>query len=89
MKYAACVIALGLVVHAAPATAQVVYEPVPEVIYEAPSVPVTTYYAPPPVRTYYYPTYYGPAVRAYYPTPYYRVRPRVARRWYRNSFYYW
>ncbi len=100
MKYAACVIALGLVVHAAPAVAQVVYEPVPEVTYNAPSVPVTTYYygpsvpvttyyAPLPVRTYYYPTYYAPAVRAYYPARFYRVPPRVARRWYRNSFYYW
>ena len=90
MKYAACVIALGLVVHAAPAVGQVVYEPAPEVTYYAPAprIPVTTYYAPLPARTYYYPTYRR-AVRPYYPATFYRVRPRVARRGYRNSYYYW
>jgi hypothetical protein len=97
MKYAACVIALGLLVQTAPAAAQEVIVSGPEVVtYYAPSVPVTTYYAPPvttyyapaPVTSYYYayPTYYAPVVRAYYPAPYY-VPPRVARRWYRAGYY--
>ncbi len=99
MKYAACVIGLGLVFQAAPAVGQVVYEPVPEATYYAPGLPVTTYYAPGvgvttysaplPITTYYrspYYTAYAPAV-AYYPAPYYRVPRRVARRWYRNGFY--
>jgi hypothetical protein len=96
MKYAAAVIALGVVAQASLAAAQEVLVPTPEVTYYAPSVPVTTYYAPsepvvtyygpaPVVRTY-YPTY-APVVRAYYPAPYYYVPPRVARRWYRNGFY--
>ncbi|MEX0679289.1 MAG: hypothetical protein WD063_19590 [Pirellulales bacterium] len=97
MKYAACVVALGLVAQAAPAVGQVVYESVPEVVYEAPAVPVTTYYAPAvPARTYYaplpvaryYSPYYAPGVRVYNPARYY-VPPRAARRWYRNSFYSW
>jgi len=99
MKYAVCVFALGLVFQAAPAAGQVVYEPVPEVAYYAPSpavvtyyapsVPVITYYAPPRATTYYrapYYTSYAPAV-AYYPARAYYVPPRVARRWYRNGFY--
>jgi hypothetical protein len=48
---------------------------------------VTTYYAP--TTAYYAPTtaYYAPAV---YAAPYYSgyyVPPRVARRWYRNGYY--
>jgi hypothetical protein len=97
MKYAAAVIALGLVVQASVAAAQEVLMPAPVVTYYGPSVPVTTYYAPsepvvtyyapaPVVRTYAYPTY-APVVRAYYPAPYYYARPRVARRIYRNGFY--
>jgi hypothetical protein len=95
MKYAAAIAALGLVVSALPAAGQEVV--VPEVSYYAPSVPVTTYYAPAvPVTSYYYSawpattyysTYYAPAVVGYYPAPYYYVPPRVARRWWRNGYY--
>ncbi len=99
MKYAASVIALGLFFQAAPAVAQVVYEPVPEETVYAPGEPVTTYYAPsvgvttysaPLPMTTYYRSYYYPAyapVVTYYPAPYYYVPRRVARRWYRNGFY--
>jgi hypothetical protein len=96
MKYAVAAIALGFVLQAAPAVAQEVIVPAPEVVtYYAPSVPVTTYYAPAPVTTYYapapaysYPAYYAPAVRPYYyPAPYYYVPRGVARRWYRAGYY--
>lgn len=102
MKYAACVVALGLVASAATARAQVEYEPaaevtyytpsVPVTTYYGPSVPVTTYYAPLPESPYYYSTYYPSYTRVvtgYYPAPYYYVPPRVARRWYRNAYYAW
>ena len=53
----------------------------PTTTYYAPSVPVTTYYAPSVPVT----SYYAPSV-AYYPS-YYYVPPRVARRWYRNGYW--
>jgi hypothetical protein len=95
MKYAAAVLALGFVAQASHVAAQEVL--VPEVTTYAPAVPVTTYYAPaepvvsyyapaPVVTRYAYPAY-APVVRAYYPAPYYYVPPRVARRWYRNGYY--
>jgi hypothetical protein len=102
MRYAACALALALVLETVPAAAQeIVYESAPVVTYYAPSVPVTTYYysSAVPVTTYYaplttyyptyYSTYYAPTAWTsyYYPATYYYVPPRVARRWYRG--YYW
>lgn len=96
MKTIACgLLALGLVGLASPARAQEVIVAAPTVTYYAPSVPVTTYYAP-PVTTYYAPApvtaYYAPApVTAYYgaavvPTYSYYASPVfVPRRAYRRA----
>lgn len=95
MKYAAAFTLLGCLAWAVPASAQEIIVSEPTVTYYAPSVPVTTYYAPMttyyapsvPVATYYAPSvpYYAPSV-AYYPAAPYYVPPRVARRWYRNAY---
>lgn len=93
MKTLACgLLAAGLLAYAAPARAQEV------ITYYAPSVPVTTYYAP-AVTSYYAPapvtTYYAPApVTAYYgaavvPTYGYYASPVfVPRRAYRRAWRY-